>query len=390
MVAVLLAGSAWGAAGSITTAGDGGGQITRLRERLPGDVGARIESDDIVTTQRGWAGITFADRSTVRVNPHSRLLIDSFVYDPQNSSGARVAMRVGLGTVRFASGGIAKTNPAQVAIATPTATVAVRGTDFAATVDEAGRSTVVLLPSCVGDSCTVGAISVGNLAGTVLLDRPFQATYVASASTPPTPPVILDPGSGDVTGGLKTAPPRSSSQQSRNEGESPADSVTVETGVDRGRGAQQSSPLPAPPLPVLPQPSLPPTPAASIGGTVESLTAASSYTIDGSLVSVAVAVAGDLVSGCDTVSRLCVAVDGVIAYPTTDGLLSRTAGGGVSGTTMTVSRTDTGGHHVTSVRAAVGSSTSITVNQDGTAASLQWGIARDLNTVVITQRWSTR
>ena len=53
-----------------------------------------------------------------------------------------------MGTVRYASGQIAKANPQQVGIQTPTATIAVRGTDFSMTVDEVGQSLVMLVPSC--------------------------------------------------------------------------------------------------------------------------------------------------------------------------------------------------------------------------------------------------
>ncbi len=53
-----------------------------------------------------------------------------------------------MGTIRYTSGQIAKNNPQQVNVKTPTASIAVRGTDFTMTVDEAGQSLVVLVPSC--------------------------------------------------------------------------------------------------------------------------------------------------------------------------------------------------------------------------------------------------
>ena len=96
-----------------------------------------------------------------------------------------------MGTARYASGQIAKNNPQQVAIKTPTATIAVRGTDFSMTVDELGRSLVILLPSCDSKGCVTGAIEVSNLAGVVLLDVPYQATLVSSTSSPPSQPVVV-------------------------------------------------------------------------------------------------------------------------------------------------------------------------------------------------------
>jgi hypothetical protein len=59
------------------------------------------------------------------------------------------------------------------------------------TVDELGRSLVILLPSCDSKGCVTGAIEVSNLAGVVLLDVPYQATMVNSASSPPSQPVIV-------------------------------------------------------------------------------------------------------------------------------------------------------------------------------------------------------
>jgi hypothetical protein len=101
------------------------------------------------------------------------------------------------GTVRYASGAIAHNNPSKVAINTPTATIAVRGTDFTATVDELGASTVILLPSCpkgfvdVARDCKTGIIDVITDAGSVTLDQAFQATKVESRSQPPTKPVTI-------------------------------------------------------------------------------------------------------------------------------------------------------------------------------------------------------
>ena len=118
------------------------------------------------------------------------MIIDDFVYDPKKGTG-KLAVNMALGTARYASGQIAKNNPQQVSIKTPTATIAVRGTDFSMTVDELGRSLVMLLPSCDNRGCVTGAIEVSNLAGVVILDVPYQATMVSSLSTPPSKPAVI-------------------------------------------------------------------------------------------------------------------------------------------------------------------------------------------------------
>lgn len=170
---------------------------------MPGQKGADVESMDTYITQGCQSQITFKDDTKVKITENSRLLIDDFVYDPKNSDAGKLAIKVGMGTVRYASGQIAKTNPQQVAVKTPTATIAVRGTDFTMTVDETGKSLIVLVPSCKDEkdvkqyelqenTCRVGSIIVTTDAGTVTLDQAFHATFVTSATIPPTQPTTIN------------------------------------------------------------------------------------------------------------------------------------------------------------------------------------------------------
>jgi hypothetical protein len=142
------------------------------------------------------------------VNENSRLVIDDFVYDPKKPAAGKLALNMASGTVRYASGAIAKNDPSKVAINTPTATIAVRGTDFSMTVDELGRSLVVLLPSCDNKGCVTGAIEVRNLAGVVLLDVPYQATLVNSAYTMPTEPTVVKLDQANINNMLIISKPK--------------------------------------------------------------------------------------------------------------------------------------------------------------------------------------
>ena len=159
------------------------------------------------------SGIKFQDDTKVQVNENSKLVIDEFVYDPKNKDAGKLALNMASGTVRYASGAIAKNNPSKVAINTPTATIAVRGTDFSATVDELGRSTIILLPSCregfktVKDDCKVGIIDVITDAGMVTLDQAFQATQVNSRSEAPQKPVTLNLTEDAISNILILSPP---------------------------------------------------------------------------------------------------------------------------------------------------------------------------------------
>lgn len=165
-------------------------EIIRDKKSIASTVNTAVQMNDSVSTARARAQLTFEDKTTVRLTEHSRIVIDDFVYDPKKGAG-KLSMKMALGTARYASGQIAKNNPQQVAIKTPTASIAVRGTDFSMTVDELGRSLVVLLPSCDSKGCVTGAIEVSTLAGVVLLDVPYQATLVNSAYAPPSEPTVV-------------------------------------------------------------------------------------------------------------------------------------------------------------------------------------------------------
>lgn len=187
--------------------------IQRLKATLPGTKGTGVEMLDQIKTSAGKVGIKFQDDTQVQINENSKLVIDEFVYDPKNKDASKLALNMASGTVRYASGAIAKNNPSKVAINTPTATIAVRGTDFSATVDELGRSTVILLPSCregfksVDRDCKVGIIDVITDAGTVTLDQAFQATQVDSRSQAPSKPVILKLTEDAISNLLILSPP---------------------------------------------------------------------------------------------------------------------------------------------------------------------------------------
>ena len=166
-------------------------------ERKEGDeFSAEIDLDifsyDTVKTGKGKTAIEFVDETRVDVTQHSKLIIDEFVYDPNTKTGA-LSLKASLGTIRYASGQIAKTSKQNVKIQTPTATIGVRGTDFTMTIDETGSSTIILLPSCdTNGNCYVGEIDVTSDAGQVILNQAFQATVVDTPSSNPMKPVTLD------------------------------------------------------------------------------------------------------------------------------------------------------------------------------------------------------
>lgn len=193
----------------------GGGTVKRGAKVAPAAKGSNIEKNDTVSTNsQGRFKITFVDATTVNITQNSRLVIDDFVYDGGNKSKGKLGLRLAMGTAKYTSGAIAKGNARGVGIRTPTATIAVRGTDFVMSVDEAGRSTIVLVPECYNDTditkinfdCPAGAIDVMTAAGIVTLNKPFQATMVENSYAPPAPPVTINPALKGMDNNIQIAP----------------------------------------------------------------------------------------------------------------------------------------------------------------------------------------
>ena len=191
LLIIFYTGSLWASIGEVDQV-EGNGVIDRNKTDITIEQELEIEQYDTVKTGNGKVGILFVDDTRVDVTQHSKLIIDEFVFDPNSGTG-KLTLKAALGTVRYASGQIAKNSRQDIKITTPTATIGVRGTDFTMTIDELGGSTIILLPSCdVNGNCVVGEISVESAAGQVILNQAFQATQVTVPENPPTPPVKLD------------------------------------------------------------------------------------------------------------------------------------------------------------------------------------------------------
>ena len=185
------------------------------------DVESKLDLDifsyDTIKTGKGKVAIGFIDETRVDITQHSKLIIDEFVYDPNTKKGS-LSLKSALGTVRYASGQIAKTSPTSVQIKTPTATIGVRGTDFSMTVDELGSSTIILLPSCdTNGNCFVGEISVESDAGMVIMNQAFQATVVDTINSRPLKPVIVDIDESYINNLLIISKPREIEEAIQNE-----------------------------------------------------------------------------------------------------------------------------------------------------------------------------
>jgi len=183
---------------------NGSAQIVRDKP-LDATLEFAIQSNDEAITSNGRMAITFLDDSVVKLTEHSQLLIDEYIYDPDPSK-SKMALTFGLGTARFITGNLNRIDKQNIQLKTPTANIAIRGTDFTATVDELGRSLIILLPDAFGLSS--GEIEVVTAMGTVLLNKPYQATTVSVFESAPTKPVVLDLTLDVIDNMLIVTPPK--------------------------------------------------------------------------------------------------------------------------------------------------------------------------------------
>ena len=184
--------------------------VERQGEESDLEEGSDVEFMDTVKTGKGELGITFIDDTNVAVSSQSSLIIDDFVYDPDNADKSKLVLRVAAGTVKYASGNVAKLAKQNVDIRTPTAKILVRGTAFSMTVDEIGQSLIILLPNIDG---TVGEIDVESDVGIVTMNRAFQATSVNSRENKPSKPVILDLTADQINNMLIIKPPKEKEEE---------------------------------------------------------------------------------------------------------------------------------------------------------------------------------
>ena len=143
---------------------------------------------DTAQTQNGRMKIEFKGEERLDLTEHSKVWIDEVYYDPDPSK-SKMAIRMAQGTARFASGFGGKIKKSNIKVSTPTAQIAVVGTDFTTSIDEIGRSLVILLPDEFGNPS--GKIIVSNAGGSVTLDEAYQATMVSTFDDSPTKPVTV-------------------------------------------------------------------------------------------------------------------------------------------------------------------------------------------------------
>ena len=145
-----------------------------------------IPSDTVVNTgDKSYAVLKFEDGQVTTMQANTAFHVREYRYDPKNAEKSNIVFSKFTGGMRFITGLIGQRNHKTFRLATPNATIGIRGTEFmVATVNDTLYSQVIS-----------GGISMTNEAGMVLFTA-GQTIMVASPNTLPVaiPAAALPPG----------------------------------------------------------------------------------------------------------------------------------------------------------------------------------------------------
>jgi hypothetical protein len=98
------------------------------------------EGDTIVTGADGNALVVFEDNTQITLGENTKILIDSYVYDPSDPDAGTATLRVMEGVFRYISGLIGAKDPGAINIDTPVDGIGRRGTELIGKVDAAAMT----------------------------------------------------------------------------------------------------------------------------------------------------------------------------------------------------------------------------------------------------------
>ncbi|MCW5750302.1 MAG: FecR domain-containing protein [Alphaproteobacteria bacterium] len=156
-----------------------GGQTIQLQEGTPVQQG-----DQLRTGAGSKVTVQFSDGTTFSLDANARMVLDRMVFDPGTKQGNSL-FSVLQGAFVFVSGDIAKTDPSQMLVRTPVATIGIRGTGVGGEVRGEGfvNSFTIL----------TGIIVLINGAATIVLDEVGESVRVTGNNQVFSDPVILTP-----------------------------------------------------------------------------------------------------------------------------------------------------------------------------------------------------
>ena len=148
------------------TALNGGAYIDRGGEKIDVSLGMKLqEKDRIITDDKAKVQIIFNDETIITLGKNSNFSIKEYLFEDKKEPIAKFSML--RGAMRTISGKIGKVAPQRFSVATKTATIGIRGTNFTVLVGDDGFQNIF---------CTYGAISVAFRGEQYIIREGFYIT----------------------------------------------------------------------------------------------------------------------------------------------------------------------------------------------------------------------
>ncbi|UUZ72735.1 FecR domain-containing protein [Polaromonas sp. P1(28)-8] len=110
--------------------------VTTAGQRVPAQLGTPVmQGSQLKTGPAGTLGVTFKDNTVMSFGPDTEMTVDEYLYAPAQGQ-LKLGTRLAKGSLNYVSGMLAKLKPEAVTVKTPGGIIGVRGTQFAATVQE--------------------------------------------------------------------------------------------------------------------------------------------------------------------------------------------------------------------------------------------------------------
>ncbi len=114
----------------------GDASVTTAGKKQKAEVGTAVHLGSVLrTAAKSSMGITFKDETVMSFGPDTELTVDEYLYAPAQGK-LKMGSKLTKGSLNYVSGVIAKLQPDAVTVATPTATIGVRGTQFVVKVED--------------------------------------------------------------------------------------------------------------------------------------------------------------------------------------------------------------------------------------------------------------
>lgn len=166
-----------------------------------------VEGTTVTTGPNSRATIRMDDGHAVVLAENSEFRLDAYRFDKASPQSSNIAIQLLKGALRSFSGLIGGTNPGAFALRTSTATIGIRGTDFA--IAFADQTFVSVSQGAVGITNAAGTITVGAGATAGVASSTALATVIPASALPVSVAttfsqlnsVVIAAGAGGATAG---------------------------------------------------------------------------------------------------------------------------------------------------------------------------------------------